>query len=449
MFKARLQKRSDRNPQLKVGFNMKDTLPLKLKADLIVIGDGVAGLALSYLASRRDIRTVVLGKNFKGTTQSATGLIAPRPDYLVSDSELVQRTSFECLRWLGLFYPQILKPRTFLMPVGPELPHSIGPVRALFTEYDRIAKTRGLPGHRIVSPAVLEKMEPNLRRSSIKDAVAFSEWTVDPAVLLKKLGRETLIYSDMVKMFRINEFKEFSVRNSAIEFIWAIGTNGEDITVRNDRGPLLVVNAAGPWMKDVCARLGVNMDYRLKAGVQLEIPGWYFQSGIVTFGADGKYVICLQKNGVLQVGPTNSDFEGHPDRFVPAEKEIGYLRSTLANLLEDKNIPEHSGIRWGFRVKPTAIDTNRPVIWNHGNAGLANLYSLHPGKMALALLAGDEMLDRAITDGWLPKPRIVLANRLHLDGNQKWFNETKLLLLKLRAWFKTGLFYIKFVLKTP
>ena len=406
-------------------------------------------MALAYLAAGRDIRTVILGKNLKGTTHSATGLIAPRPDYLVSDTELVQRTSFECLRWLRLFYPQILKPKMFLIPIGPELPYNISSVRALFTEYDRTAKIRGLPGHCIVSQAILERLEPNLRRSRIEGAVAFNEWTVDPAVLLKKLGREASVFTDMVKVFHISDFREFVIQKETIQSIRAVGSEGEEIRVHNDRGPLVVVTASGPWMKDVCASLGVVIDYRLKAGIQLEIPGWFFRSGVVTFGPDGKYITCLQKEGVLQVGPTNSDFEGHPDEYIPPDEEINYLRRTLGNILGDKKIPEHSGIRWGFRVKPTVVDTNRPFIWNHASDGVANMYSLHPGKMALALLAGDEMLDRAISDGWLERPKTVTASRLHLDGKRKFRNEFKLLFLKLRALAKAVFFYVKFQIKTP
>ncbi|MBI2068664.1 MAG: FAD-dependent oxidoreductase [Candidatus Yanofskybacteria bacterium] len=422
-----------------------------IKADLAIIGDGVAALALAYLAAQRDIRTVMLGKNFHGTTHSATGLIAPRPDYLLADEELVRRTAFECLRWIRLFYPQILSPQRFLIPIGPELPYSVRTFRTLLSRYDEIAKIRstGLGSHYIINQANLEKMEPNLRKSDIDGAISFGEWTVDPSILLKKLGWETSVYPDLVKKFHISDFREFKIRNGMIEEIRALDAGHKAINISNNRGPLVVVNATGPWMKDVCARLGVVMEYQLKAGVQIEVPGYFFQSGIVTFDSDGKYLVCLQKKGILQVGPTNTDFSGHPDNFIPSDRETEYLTAALRNILGDKRLSPYSFLKHGFRIKPTAIDTNRPVIWNHGNAGLHNLYSLHPGKMALALLAGDEMLDRAISDGWLSKPRVVVTNRLYLDGNRKWFNEAKLLLLKIWALFKMGLFYLKFISKTP
>ncbi len=424
----------------------------KLQTDIVIIGDGVASLALAYLAAQRDIRTVILGKNFKGTTYSATGWIAPRPDYLLADEELVRRTSYECSRWLKIFHPQILKGMLNLIPIGPETPYGLTAFHALFSRYDELARIRSgdFEKHFFINREVLEKMEPNLRKKNITGALAVREWTVDPAVLMTELEREALFYTGIVRRVEIEDIESVKICNGVIEEVSVLKATS-CVRVSNDRGPLLVVNATGPWMKDVCARLGVLINYQLRAGVQMEIPGYFFRNNIITFGSDGKYIACLQKKDVLQVGPTNSDFSDHPDDFSPSGEDIGYLRKTLANILEDDRIPKPAAIRWGFRVKPTAIDTNRPIIWNHGNAGLANLYSLHPGKMALALLAGDEMLDRAIADGWLRKYRVFTDKPIYLDGNRKIFNEVKLFLLKMRSLIRLGLFCLKYLckLKTP
>ena len=424
---------------------------ISFKADLVIIGDGIASLALALLATQRGIRTVILGKKFKGTTYSATGWIAPRPDYLLADEELVKRTAFECSRWVKMFSPQIMEGRLNLIPIGPETPHSIRSFNALFTRYDELAEVRStnFEKHFFISPTVLEKMEPNLRRKNMEGAIAIHEWTVNPATLMRKLDQEISNYPNLLKRFEIEDFQEFKVGSgSLIKEITAIDNTGKLIKISNDRGPLLIVNATGPWIKDVCARLGIIVDYQLRVGVQVEIPGYFFQNNIITFGNDGKYIACLQKRGLLQVGPTNSNFTDHPDNFFPSEKDTNYLTETLQNLLEDKRIPSYSFLKHGFRVKPTIIDTNRPIIWNHGKDGIHNLYSLHPGKMALALLAGDEMLDRAISDGWLVKNKTLAESPVYLDGNRKVFNEAKLFLLKIRSLLKFGLFYFKFLCKS-
>ena len=424
---------------------------ISFKTDLVIIGDGIASLALALLATQRGIRTVILGKKFKGTTYSATGWIAARPDYLLADEELVKRTAFECSRWAKMFSPQILEGKLNLIPIGPETPHSIRSFNALFTSYDELAKARSenFEKHFFINPTVLEKMEPNLRRKNIKGAIAVREWTVNPATLMQRLEQEISIRPDLVKKFEIEDFQEFKIGSDhLVKEITVTDNTGKLVKISNDRGPMLVVNATGPWIKDVCARLGIAINYQLRVGVQMEIPGYFFQNNIITFGDDGKYIACLQKRGVLQVGPTNSNFTDHPDNFIPPDKDIDYLIETLKNLLEDKKVPSYSFLKHGFRVKPTTIDTNRPVIWNHGKDGIHNLYSLHPGKMALALLAGDEMLDRAISDGWLIKNKASVGSPIHLDGNRRVFNEAKLFLLKIKSLLKFGLFYLKFLCKS-
>lgn len=423
---------------------------INLQANLVIIGDGIASLSLAFLAVQRDLKVIILGKNFKGTTHNATGWIAPRPDYLLADEELVRRTAFECSRWIKIFYPQIMEAKLNLIPIGPETPHSSSSFHALFSRYDEVAKARfeNYEKHFFVNPTILEKMEPNLRRKNIEGAIAIREWTVNPTILMKKLNQKISVYTSLVKRLEIEDIESVKIKNGTIEEI-SVRRMMDMVKISNDRGPLLVVNATGPWMKDVCARLGILIDYQLRVGVQMEVPGYFFQNNIITFGNDGKYIACLQKKSVLQVGPTNSDFSDHPDNFTPSNNEIEYLTTTLQNILEDKLVPSYKFLKHGFRVKPTLIGTNRPVIWNHGKDGLHNLYSLHPGKMALALLAGDEILDRATLDGWLSKPKIVSAKRLHLDGNRKIFNEIKLFFLKITSFLKLGFFFLKPTRKTP
>ena len=163
---------------------------------------------------------------------------------------------------------------------------------------------------------------------------------------------------------------------------------------------MLVVKAAGSWIPDIWKFFGISLPMELKIGVQAQVPGWYFQSGIITFGPDKKYVVCLQKNGYVQVGPTNGT------------DDIEYLHSVFAGLIEDP-VPEASFLKSGYRVKPFAVDTQRPVIWSHCNSGFSNLYSVHPGKMVLALLAADELLVKAKKDGWIEQKIIRIPDRTY------------------------------------
>ncbi len=419
---------------------------MNIKAKLVIIGDGIAGRSLAYVAAQKGIRTAVLGKNLKGTTHSATGLIAPRPDYLLSDYELVHQSSFECLRLAKAFGSEVIKQRQFLIPIYPGFPVNTGNLDVLLSLYDKVARFRfdNFEKHVFISSSILERMEPNLRKNYFRGAFSTTEWTVDPAVLLRKLDNEAVVLLNKALRFDIRELGGFHIQNGVIKEISAIFADGDSVRINNNGEPLAVVNTAGPWIKDVCTSLGLATDYQLRTGLQIEFPGWYFQSGIITFDKNGKYVICLQKNRSVQVGPTNSSFSGHPSQFAPSIEETNLLVNPFLGLLEDRKIPKIAAVRHGFRVKPTYIDTNRPVIWRHAEDGPINFYSLHPGKMTLALRAADEMFDILTYDGWIKKTTTCAKSPLHLEGDKKVYNELKLFRLKVVSLFKMIVYYLRF-----
>lgn len=411
----------------------------KLQADVVIIGDGIAGLSLAYVAGQNDLNSVILGKNIPGATQAATGFLAPRPDYILHDLELVRRTAYECSRWRQIFHPRIIKAGLFLIPIGPELPASVKKFEALLEFYDRETKERlnQLPsGYFRVNRTILEKMEPNLRRNYFDGALALWEWTVDPNILLEKMHNESVVYGATAKRIRVKEVSDFKVENNCIREVIATELSGNEIRIHNGQKSLIVVNACGSWIPDIWKFFGILLPMELNIGVQAKVPGWYFQSGIITFGPDNKYVVCLQKNGYIQVGPTNGT------------DDIGYLHSVFANLIDDP-APEASFLKSGYRVKPFAVDTQRPVIWNHKHHGFNNFYSLHPGKMVLALLAADELLAKAKKDGWFGPDIFAPDKKYALNGTSPFKSNLKIRWLAVRSFVAMALYYIRFLFKKP
>ena len=406
-----------------------------IKADIVIIGDGIAGLSLAYIAARNNLNCIILGKNIPGSTNAATGFLAPRPDYILRDRELVRRTAYECGRWRGIFDPQIVKPDLFLIPIGPELPESVGKFEALLDFYDKEtgARLSQLPsGYFRVNRAVLEKMEPNLKRSHFDGALALWEFTVDTGILLQKMHEA--IAGMHVRKLDIKDIIGYETGGNRIKKLLLMDACGHTVCLDNDPGSFLVVNAAGSWIPDVWKFFNISMPMKLNIGVQAKVSGRHFLSGIITFGPDKKYIVCIQKNGYVQVGPTNGT------------EDISYLNSAFANIIEGP-VPEASFLKSGYRVKPFLTDTQRPVIWDHKNHGFDNFYSLHPGKMVLALMAADELLARARKDGWLD-PRIFVPDRKYaLDGASPFQSNLKICWLAVKSFTAIAIYYIKFLFK--
>ncbi|MBI2062616.1 MAG: FAD-dependent oxidoreductase [Candidatus Yanofskybacteria bacterium] len=404
-----------------------------IQTDIVIIGDGIAGMALAYVAGQNGLNSVILGKDMPGATNSATGFLSARPDYMLRDRELVRRTAYECNRWKRIFYPQIIKPELFLIPIGPELPKSVGKFEALLDFYDKETKTRlsQLPsGYFKVNKASLEIREPNLKKDHFNGALVLWESIVDPNILLKNLYEIALNANKVL----ISKISGYTVKNNCIQEVFAEYGNKETLRLYNDKRPLLVVNAAGPWIPDIWKLFGISLPMELRIGVQAQVLGQYLRSGIITFGPDKKYVVCLQKNGYVQVGPTNGT------------EDIEYLHSVFAKLIEAP-VPEASFLKSGSRVKAFSADTQRPVIWSHRGNGIDNLYSLHPGKMVLALLAADELLAKAKEDGWIKKSIPTLGNTYSLKGESRRGSYWKIRWLAIKSFTALAVYYLKFLLK--
>ena len=209
----------------------------------------------------------------------------------------------------------------------------------------------------------------------------------------------------------------FELSDGKIQAVSAETSNGDRIKISGNKKPLIVVNAAGPWIQDVVASLGINLNIELRLGVQMAVPGHYFQSGIITFDKNGAYCICLPRDGYVQVGPTNTVFTGQPDSIDMCSEDLNQLLRVFKSLIKlDATVEGHGFLKAGF----------------------ANLYTLFPGKMSLGLLAADEMLWILAKDGWYRSERFNLTLRCALDGNRGYLICLKKTIISIILFYNRG-----------
>ncbi len=411
----------------------------RIRADLVIIGGGFMGLALARQAALKGLRSVVIERNQVQTAHYMSGLLAPRADYLRLDKEEVELTASECRRWLEMF-PDIVRPKLFIMPFHDKSPYSYAFLKPLMKLYDKTTSARlgnFYQPHFRISNMALEQMEPNLRKSYFKEGLGFYELTVEPNQLLYQLKREVaslrnfhfLTYPD-----RLN----YHTRGERIVSVESIFNDRDDsFLFENDRG-LVVVNCAGPWMQDTASSLGLNLPIEYQLGFQLSVQEKYlFQHSIITFGPDEKYVIISQQKNYIQVGPTNTHANGPKDinDAVLKAQAADYLVGILKNTVElGHNLVEPKIRAGGLRVKlkpPLAPDSNRPFILD---TRFENYYVVYPGKAVLALRTADEFLDKIVD-----KKEFTLC----LGGGHKVKNSVKLNIIRLKSLATLGFWYCR------
>ena len=201
----------------------------------------------------------------------------------------------------------------------------------------------------------------------------------------------------------------FELSDGKIQAVSAETSNGDRIKISGNKKPLIVVNAAGPWIQDVVASLGINLNIELRLGVQMAVPGHYFQSGIITFDKNGAYCICLPRDGYVQVGPTNTVFTGQPDSIDMCSEDLNQLLRVFKSLIKlDATVEGHGFLKAGLRVKPRFGNTNRPVIWSHEK------------------------------DGWYRSERFNLTLRCALDGNRGYLICLKKTIISIILFYNRG-----------
>jgi len=421
----------------------------EIETEMVIFGSGIAGLSTAFEAGRRGINSILLDNGIPGTTNAATGILDARPDHLPWDRESVERTSEEITIWTRDFphLPRVIMPKYFLMPIGPDTPYSIRSFECLLKYYRDIAKKRfrGLPDdYTLHSGYLLEKMEPNLRKNYFEKAFGFWLWTADPKDLMRKIRNEATMFSPHSRRLSIKEILSFELSGNIINSVVIKNHDSETIKIKNSSYPLIIANTSGPFINKVLEPLGVAADIKMNIGVQATVPGCFFHSGILNFASDGKYLIFLQKANHLQIGPTNARCVDNFEIPDPGGVAVEYLQDSLKTILEDNNIGNCRFLKAGIRIKPNYIfDTDRPVVWCHDKEGIDNLYTAHPGKMALGLLTARELFDRLANDGWIKKTQNPCTKPLTLDGNKPVRNQFKLLMIRIISLFFTGLRFIK------
>lgn len=422
-----------------------------IRTEFVCFGAGVAGLCTAFEASKKGLNTLILDDGNCGATHSATGIFDARTDHLPYDKSSVEITARELSIWKSNF-PDLLKAiqsRHFLMPMSENSPAKKWLFEKLFEYYQMIATQRfvDLPEkYSFINSAQLEKMEPNLRKNYFEGAFKFWLWTIDPDTLMQIIRIQSSLLPEYPQRILISRIIDIQIRQMMIYKIIIEDNIGNEFEISGKNGPLVVVNSTGAWINKLCGLLNIKtLDTKMQLGVQASVGGFIFQSGIINFTDDKKYLIYLQRGGHLQVGPTMTNYAGDPSDTKLNGKDMSYLLHALNGTLDTPVQP--SSLRFlkaGIRIKPNYIfDTDRPIIWHHANDGIVNFYTALPGKMVLGFLMARELMRRIDKDRGIIKSSTEFDTDLSLAGDQPVKSQLRLVNARFKSSSGLGFFLSK------
>lgn len=390
--------------------------------DVIVIGAGITGVCVAREAAGRGLRTILIDKGDigHGTSSATSKYIHGGIRYLETYEFGVVRESLRERRVLALAAPHLVSQQRFLMPAWrwSKPPTAlIGAGVGLYTMlgFDRnrhMPRAMKLPLPRWVPRQRLLRDVPWLDADQLQGAFAYHDtFNLHPERLLlafleSAVGAGTQVFTHM----------------EAVGFLHRAEPN-DDITVTGIRvadrltsaeyevSGRTVVNAGGPWMDLVLARLGRPMGVKVNRskGVHLltRPVGGVRPDGSVRVtdtvfarARNGHHVIVSPWEGMSFIGPTDTAVDDTPDTVRADANDVQLLLDTVNATMSDATdkLTEDDIEATTVGIRPLIVDeskdsyttSRRHELYDHAPSGVHNLWSIGGGKWTTGRALGDE-----------------------------------------------------------
>ncbi|MBV9931218.1 MAG: glycerol-3-phosphate dehydrogenase [Alphaproteobacteria bacterium] len=363
--------------------------------DLLVVGGGINGCAIARDASIRGARVLLVEKDDLAahTSSASSKLIHGGLRYLELGQLRLVRESLAEREILLKTAPHIVRPLRFVLPHCPGMrPHWM--IRLGLLLYDALAFRGSLPRSRRVGrrePMLQAPLTERRRLLSYWDAwVDDSRLTVLNAVAAAEHGAEIATRTELLAARRDGGR-------------WTADLSGDR---RVSAGA--IVNAGGPWVTDVLARLGepTRSGVRLVKGSHIVVPRlWEGDQAYILQQADRRVVFALPfQEDLTLIGTTDIEV-ARPEDAAIAGDEVRYLCEAADRYFTRQVVPadvlwSYSGVRAlhddGHR---SARTVTRDYALELSDSPGAKLLSVFGGKITTARALAQHALDRLGVDG--------------------------------------------------
>jgi len=367
---------------------------MEVICDLLVIGGGINGAGIARDAAGRGLSVTLVEKAdlASATSSSSSKLVHGGLRYLEHfEFRLVAEALAEreiMLRIAG----HLTWPMRFVVPHVPELrPRWM--IRVGLFLYDHLARRSLLPGSQAVRldrPPYASGLRPELKHGFV-----FSDCRVDDARLVvvnaldaAQRGARILVRTECLSARRVGRLWEAQL------------ANGEIVKAR------AVVNAAGPWVKEVLNRNlaeATRDSVRLVKGSHIVLPKLYEGEHAFILQNDDRRVVFMipYEERFTLVGTTDVDYDGDPAAPLASEAEVEYLCRAAGRYLA--RTPATSQVLWRYAgvrplyddgsADPSAI-TRDYTLRVDDAAGAAPVLSVFGGKITTYRRLAENALEK-------------------------------------------------------
>ena len=368
------------------------------KFDLIIIGGGITGAAVAYIAAARGLSVALFEKkDYGGATSAATSkLIHGGLRYLANGELKLVRESLRERRILGNIAPNFVYPLPFLMPNYKKWKGNIWKMLMGMYVYDMLSydkkdtwdKSKKLENHRLISHRKTVRLEPNLKMKDLRNAFYFFDYqSIFPERLTLAFIKSAAEYGARVSNYTPVEGFIFENGNRIKGVRVRDVFSGEAKNIHAD----LVVNCGGTWA-DKILNLAANKDtaaHKVKRSEGIHI---------ITRKIAGNHVVSLKKKngGFLMImpwrdhsliGTTDKEFYGDPDNYHVSMDSINEILNTVnesygKKISAGEIVHAYGGLRplVDDQTKGTFETSRKYEVYDNAADGIEGMITVEGGK---------------------------------------------------------------------
>ena len=368
------------------------------KFDLIIVGGGITGAAVAYIAAARGLSVALFEKkDYGGATSAATSkLIHGGLRYLANGELKLVRESLRERRILGNIAPNFVYPLPFVMPNYKKWKGNIWKMLLGMYLYDMLSydkkdtwdKGKKLENHRLISHRKTVRLEPNLKMEDLRNAFYFFDYqSIFPERLTLAFIKSAAEYGAKVSNYTPVEGFIFENGNKIKGVKVRDVFSGEAKNIHAD----LVVNCGGTWA-DKILNLAAQKDtasHKVKRSEGIHI---------ITKKIAGNHVVSLQKKdgGHLMImpwrdhsliGTTDKEFYGDPDDYRVSKDSINEILNAVnenygRKISADEIVHAYGGLRplVDDQTKGTYETSRKYEVYDNAVDGIEGMITVEGGK---------------------------------------------------------------------
>lgn len=330
--------------------------------DLAVIGGGINGSAIAYLARKRGLRVILVEKGDfgSGTSSKSSKLMHGGLRYL---EQFHFKLVYQALRersYHTKHFPHLVKPLPFLVPVYEHDKRPLWKMKIGVFLYDILSGRHRIGRHGFLSREQMLDAAPGLRRQGLLGGVRYYDAQMDDFRLClenilaaKEAGCDALNYAEVTGFVYQNR------RIYGLEIKDTLLPNAQPTQILARR----VVCAAGPWTNKVLQmdQPGERPKIRTTKGVHLICPGKISDHAfLISAEHDGRIFFVLPWSDKTMIGTTDTDYHEDPDKVKAEPEDIQYLIRETNRVFPEFKFPPQDKIETFAGLRPLLNEKGNP-----------------------------------------------------------------------------------------